>query len=55
MDVEGDPGREGAVNGDEVVVEPVVLVAAWAEVLIGTQEDVVRGTDIRLGHNKNMK
>ena len=48
VDVEGDPGGEGAVDGDEVVVEPVVLVAAGAEVLIRAQEDVVHRADVRL-------
>lgn len=48
VDVEGHPGGEGAIDGDEVVVEPVVLVAAGAVVLVGAQEDVVHGADVRL-------
>ena len=48
VDLQGDPGRQRTVNGDEVIVEPVVLVASRPVVGIGAQENVVGGANVDL-------
>ena len=48
VDSQDDPGRQRAVDGLEVVQEPVVLGASNAVVGIWAQEDVVRGAHVHL-------